>query len=279
MKISHKAGLAAAIVLFLTVGALSLIQISQLRSSLAAQAESSVTQSGNALARQIENWLNGKLQLIDLMAQSIDTDFTPEQIQRVFDQALLKEHFLLIFGGLQSDGDRITNTPSWNPPGWDARQRPWYPVARDNPQASLTEPYADAATGEILISAVAKLTDKGQFMGAFGGDLSLKTISEAVNALNFNGAGHAFLLAANGKIISHPDAGYNGKPYETLFDGQRPALDARIAKIASGGKELLVSFTPLAGLKGMNWYLGIALDESVLMQEARAASVRAILGC
>ncbi|MBR0565412.1 methyl-accepting chemotaxis protein [Azoarcus sp. L1K30] len=278
MKISRKAGLAAAAVLFLTVGALSLIQISQLRSSLEAQAESSITQSGNALARQIENWLNGKLQMIDLMAQSIDADFSAEQIQRTFDQPLLKEHFLLIFGGLQRDGQRITNTPSWNPDGWDARQRPWYPVARDNARATLTEPYADAATGEILISAVARLTDRGRFMGAFGGDLSLKTISEAVNALDFNGAGHAFLLAANGKVVSHPDARFNGKSYEQLFDGQRPALDNQLTTLRSGGRKLLLSFTPLSNLQGMNWYLGIVLDEAVLLREARTAGLRALLG-
>ena len=278
MKISHKVGLAAAAVLCLTVGALSLVQVSQLRSSLRTQAASSVTQSGNALARQIENWLNGKLQLIELMAQSIDADFSAEQIQRVFDQPLLKDQFLLIFGGLARDGKRITNTPDWNPPDWDARTRPWYPVARDAPHATLTEPYADAATGEILISAVARLSDHGQFMGAFGGDLSLKTIAAAVNALDFNGAGHAFLLAGNGKVISHPDAAFNGKPYEALFDGRRPALDAQLAPATRNGQRLLVAFTPLTRLKGMDWYLGIALDEAALMREAEAASVRAIVG-
>ena len=278
MKISHKVGLAAAAVLCLTVSLLSVVQVSQLRSSLRAQAESNIAQSGSTLARQIENWLNGKLQLIDTMAQSIDAEFTPEHIQQVFDLPILKTQFLLIFGGLETDGARITNTPSWNPAGWDARKRPWYPVARDTAQAALTEPYADAATGEILISAVARLTDKGQFMGAFGGDLSLKTISEAVNALDLNGAGHAFLMAGNGKIISHPDAARNGKPYDELFDGQRPALNSTLSSVNSGGKALLVSFTPLSGLKGMDWYLGVALDESVLMQEAQAATVRAIIG-
>ncbi len=278
MKISHKVGVAAAAVLFLTVGILSLIQVSQLRSSLQSQAESSISQSGSALARQIENWLNGKLQLIDMVAQSVDAEFTPEHIQQVFDRPLLKEQFLLIFGGLESDGVRITNTQSWNPTGWDARKRPWYPVAKDSAHATLTEPYADAATGEILISAVAKLTDKGLFMGAFGGDLSLKIISDAVNALDLNGAGQAFLMAGNGKIISHPDASHNGKPYEELFDNQRPALQATLNTVQSAGKELLVSFTPLSNLKGMDWYLGIALDKSMVMQEAQAATVRAVIG-
>ncbi|UTW08266.1 methyl-accepting chemotaxis protein [Pseudomonas benzenivorans] len=278
MKIAHKVGLAAAAVLFITTSLLSLVQISQVRSSLNEQTESSIKEASGALARQIENWLNGKLQLIDMMAQSIDSQFSAEQIQRVFDQPILKQQFLLIFGGLDTDGERITNDPSWNPPGWDARQRPWYPVAKSANQAMLTEPYPDAGSGEILISAVAKLRDQGQFKGAFGGDISLKTISDTINTLNFNGAGYAFLLARNGNIISHPNTELNGKPIGELFDGQTPALKQDLSAIRGDGENLLVSFTPLSNLTGMDWYIGVVLDESKVLAEANALSWRAATG-
>ncbi|QLC74644.1 methyl-accepting chemotaxis protein [Pseudomonas sp. LPB0260] len=278
MKIAHKVGLAAATVLFLTTSLLSLVQISQVRNSLNEQTESSIKDASGALARQIENWLNGKLQLIDMMAQNIDSDFSAEQIQRVFDQPILKQQFLLIFGGLDTDGERITNDPTWNPTGWDARQRPWYPVAKSANQAMLTEPYPDAASGEILISAVAKLSDRGQFKGAFGGDISLKTISDTINTLNFNGAGYAFLLARNGNIISHPNTELNGKPLSELFDGQSPALKQELTTVKGNGQDRLVSFTPLSNLKGMDWYIGVVLDESKVLAEANALSWRAATG-
>jgi methyl-accepting chemotaxis protein len=278
MKIAHKVGLAAATVLFLTTSLLSLVQVSQVRTSLNEQTESSIKDSSGAMARQIENWLNGKLQLIDMMAQSIDGQFSAEQIQRVFDQPILKQQFLLIFGGLDTDGERITNDPTWNPTGWDARQRPWYPVAKSANQAMLTEPYADAASGEILISAVAKLSDRGQFKGAFGGDISLKTISDTINTLNFNGAGYAFLLSRNGNIISHPNTELNGKSLGELFDGQTPALKQELSAISGNDENLLVSFTPLSNLKGMDWYIGVVLDESKVLAEANALSWRAATG-
>ncbi|WP_260469771.1 hypothetical protein [Ectopseudomonas oleovorans] len=83
MKIAHKVGIAAATVLFLTTSLLSLSQVSQVRDTLRSQVESS-----NALARQIENWLNAKLRLIDLMSQTIDSSYSPEENQRVFDAPL-----------------------------------------------------------------------------------------------------------------------------------------------------------------------------------------------
>lgn len=278
MRISYKVGAAGALLLFVTLSLLSFVQVAQVRASLRAQAEASIGEAGTGLARQIEHWLNAKLNLMDMAAQSIDADFGAAQIQRVFDRPLLREQFLLVFGGLDSDGARITNTPSWDPPGWDARKRPWYALAQRSERAVLTEPYPDAASGEILISAVARLSDRGRFMGAFGGDLSLKTIAEAINTLDFNGAGHAFLMTRDGRIISHPDAALNGKPYAELFDGAQPALDKALAETTGGGRHLLVSFTPLTGLTGMDWFVGIVLDEAVLMAEADALSQRAIAG-
>ena len=137
---------------------------------------------------------------------------------------------------------------------------------------------ADAATGEILISAVAKLSDRGQFKGAFGGDISLKTISDTINTLDFNGAGYAFLLSRSGNIISHPNAEYNGKSYSELFDGHSPALGKELHEVEADGKSLLVSFTPLPNLRGMDWYIGVVLDESVVMAEANRLTWLAVVG-
>ena len=279
MKIAHKVGLAAAVVLFLTTSLLSLAQISQVRETLRNQVEASIAETSDVLARQIENWLNGKLHLIDMIAQSIDSRYSPEQIQQSFNPPVLKDQFLLVFGGLETDGKPISNDPSWQAPAtWDARQRPWYAEAKSASRAILTEPYVDATTGEILISAVAKFTDKGQFKGAFGGDISLKTVSDAVNTLDFNGAGYAFLLNRNGNIISHPDATLNSKAYAALFDGQSPALNKELQEVQGADKDLLVSFTPLSNLKGMDWYIGVVLDKSIVMADANALSWRAVVG-
>lgn len=279
MKIAHKVGIAAATVLFLTTSLLSLLQVSQVRDTLRSQVESSIAESSNALARQIENWLNAKLRLIDLMAQTIDSNYSPQEIQRVFDAPLLKNEFILVFGALEADGKPIKNSDDWKPsPDWDGRKRPWYATGKGGSQAMLTEPYVDSTTNEILISAVARISDAGQFLGAFGGDIRLQSVADAVNTLDFNGAGYAFLLSRSGNIISHPNADYNGKSYSELFDGQSPALGKELREVEAGGKNLLVSFTPLPNLRGMDWYIGVVLDESVVMAEANRLTWLAVVG-
>ena len=103
-------------------------------------------------------------------------------IQKTFDLPLYKQEFLLIFGGLSSDGKRITNDPSLESRQIGMRESALgIPLAKAHKRAILTEPYADSVSGELLISAVANFYDNGKFKGAFGGDLSLKTVSDAVN--------------------------------------------------------------------------------------------------
>ncbi|ART83321.1 chemotaxis protein [Oceanisphaera profunda] len=278
MKITHKVGIAAATVLLLTVSILSWMQLAQVRDALRSQTSAAVTETSSTLASQIENWLNAKLKLVDMMAQSINSDFSPEQVQRVFDTPLLTEEFLLVFGGLESQSGRsIGNDPNWNPANWDARQRPWYNLAKQANRATLTEPYTDSATGDILISVVSGIRSNGQFQGAFGGDLSLQTVADTINHIDFNGAGYAFLVAENGNIISHPNAELNGQSLSTLFEGVNPALTPSITHYSLAGQPHWVSFTPLTQLPGEKWYIGVILNEAVVMAKADSLQWQTLL--
>ncbi|KRW59932.1 chemotaxis protein [Pseudomonas sp. TTU2014-080ASC] len=279
MKISHRVGLAAATVLLLTTTLLSVAQVTQVRKTLYTQVSASIDETSGALARQIENWLNAKLKLMDLAAQTIDRNYSAEETQRVITTTTLSNEFILVFGTLTADGKPIKNTDSWKPAAdWDGRKRPWYALGISAKQAVLTEPYVDSTTSETLISAVVPLSDNGTILGAIGGDIRLNTISDAINTLDFNGAGYAFLMSKNGNIIAHPNHELDGKRYSELFDGQSPALTSDLTDISAADKDLLVSFTPLTNLKGMDWYIGVVLDKSVIMAEANALSWRAVIG-
>ncbi|MCU1716653.1 methyl-accepting chemotaxis protein [Pseudomonas sp. 5P_3.1_Bac2] len=279
MKISHRVGLAAAVVLFLTTALLSWVQVTQVRKALLAQVSESIDETSGALAQQIENWLNAKLRLMDLAGQTIDRNYSAEEVQRVITTPTLSNEFILVFGTLTSDGKPIKNTDSWNPAAeWDGRKRPWYAVGISAKQAVLTEPYVDSTTGEVLISAVVPLTDQGSALGVIGGDIRLNTLSDAINTLDFNSAGYAFLMSKNGNIIAHPNHQLDGKSYSELLGGQTPALEPHLSELSVGDKDLMVSFMPLKNLKGMDWYIGVVIDKDIIMSEANTLSWRAVIG-
>lgn len=277
MKVSHKVALLASVIVILTFTIYSFLQYNAVRNALYEQTKQSTQEATSVLGYQITHWLNAKLKLIDMMAETINADFSPDVIQQTFDNPLLAKEFLLIFGGLDRDGVKITNDPDWNPENWDARKRPWYPYAKQNRQAVLTDPYPDAASGEILISAVANFYDRGEFKGAFGGDLSLKTVSDALNTLNFHSTGYAFLINANGNIISHPDAELNGNSVSDLFAGESPDLSPELTETQIGEASVFVAFHKLEGLVGSEWLIGVVLDKNKVMAEANQFGFTALV--
>jgi methyl-accepting chemotaxis protein len=279
MKVSHKVVLCASVVVALAFTAYSWLQYSNLRTALYEKTDISTQETSKALALQVDHWLKGKMDLIETVSQMVDADYSMETIQKAFDLPLYKDEFLLLFGGLDTNGTRITNDPDWNPTGWDARKRPWYALAQQHKQTVLTDPYPDSTTGEILISVVATFRDKGTFKGAFGGDLSLQTVSNAVNTLNFNDTGYAFLLNKSGKIISHPNADLNGKSVSNLLQGSVSALSTSLVENQlKDGTPVFVSFSPLPNLYGADWYVGVVLDEVKLFASVREFGWIAFLG-
>lgn len=278
MKISQKIPLLASVIVLATFTVFSWFQYNVTRTALYDTLESSVGETSQALASQISNWLNGKIALIDMMANEISVDYSRNTVQRVMDNPLLHDEFILIFGALEANGKPISNTPTWAPPvGWDGRTRPWYSLASVEDRALLTAPYVDSATGNILISVVANVQDKGDFRGAFGGDLSLETVSKTVNTLSFDDKGYAFLLNGEGTIISHPDSVLNGKELNTLFALNKPTNTNGFIELESGGQEVLVKFTPISGLYTKDWRIGVVLDKSKVMAQAESLKITAII--
>ena len=153
-----------------------------------------------------------------------------------------------------------------------------YPLARLHKQAVLTDPYADSATNDILISVVANYSDNGEFKGAFGGDLSLNTVSQAVNTLDFNGTGYTFLLNNQGDIISHPDNSINGKHISTLFTKGVPALEGRLQEVDASGQKVFTYFRKLDDLYGSQWLVGVVVEKEKVMAEIYQLSLTAIIG-
>lgn len=279
MKVSHKVALCASLIVVVMFSVYSWIQYSSIKSALLEKNAITTEETSHALALQISNWLTQKLSLIDVAAQTIDADFSKQTIQNTFDLPIYKDEFLLLFGGLEAEGGRaIGNDPSWNPSGWDARKRPWYEVATSNKQAALTKPYL-STDGEVLISVVANFTDKGAFKGAFGGDLSLQTVSDTVNTLTFNDTGYAFLVDSKGVIISHPDMSLNGKSLTELLADKLSEYHTRLSDAELlDGTEVFTAFNKLDGLYGSDWYIGVVLDQSKVMQDAREFGWAALIG-
>ncbi len=89
------------------------------------------------------------------------------------------------------------------PEGFDPTVRPWYVGAIENDKIAWTEPYTDASTGELVISASAPVYSGSQVVGVVGLDLSLDALSSEISGISIGKTGYPVIIAPDGTTIVH----------------------------------------------------------------------------
>ncbi|AWM59084.1 methyl-accepting chemotaxis protein [Stutzerimonas stutzeri] len=257
LKFSHKILLAASLIVIATFSLFTLFNDYLQRNAIRDNLNSYLDEMGDVTAHNIQNWLSGRLVLLESVAQTIARDSATDQVEALVKQPALSSTFAFSYLG-RADGEFIVYPRFELPAGYDPRQRPWYKDAVAAGRTTLTEPYQDAATNELIITAATP----AQALGVVGGDLSLKVLVDIINALDFNGMGHAFLVSGDGKILVHPDGSKVMKSLGELFPGHTPSLDANYSEVELDGQTRILSFSRVQGLPSVTWYVGISLDKA-----------------
>ncbi|EOC99269.1 methyl-accepting chemotaxis protein [Caldisalinibacter kiritimatiensis] len=92
------------------------------------------------------------------------------------------------------------------PDDYDPRDRPWYKKAVENEDKVVwTEPYADASTGEMVITAAKAVVEYGKVVGVVGIDISLKDLADSLSNTKVGKSGYIFATDKNGTMIFHPN--------------------------------------------------------------------------
>lgn len=88
--------------------------------------------------------------------------------------------------------------------GWDITERPWY-ACTETGKSMLTEPYVDASTGQLILSAAAPIYNaKGEVIGVAGADISLDHIMMVMQEYKIGEEGFIIMLSSEGLIVYHP---------------------------------------------------------------------------
>ncbi|EKE83447.1 methyl-accepting chemotaxis protein [Idiomarina xiamenensis] len=260
LRFTHKVMLAASLVVVLVLGAFTLSNFLQMRSQVQQDLRKQLQALSESVSQNIADWLNAKMAIIDATAKVVDMDGPQAQILQRVQQSKLAGEFKNVYVGLP-DGTFILDDPSIDlPADYDARQRPWYQLAASQGSATFTEPYVDVTTNELTISAVLPVYQQQRLNGVVGGDIMLDNIAAIVKNIDFMGLGYAFLVNADGKILSHPNAQLVDKSI-TQHLGQQADIASAFTSYVIDGDDYLVSFVPVKGIAGVNWHLAVAVSE------------------
>ncbi|WP_054906566.1 methyl-accepting chemotaxis protein [Pseudomonas sp. NBRC 111135] len=260
LKFSHKILLAASLVVFSAFALFTLYNDYLQRNAIREDLEDYLREMGDVSASNIQNWLSGRLLLIESTAQTIARDNAADHLSALLEQETLRKTFNFTYLG-QEDGTFTMRPNSAMPDGYDPRTRPWYKDAVAAGGTTLTEPYIDAATQELIMTVATPARAGGKTVGVVGGDLGLQTLVQIINSLDFSGMGYAFLVSGDGKILVHPDKSFIMKSLADIYPQNTPRIGGGFSEAELNGHTRILSFTQVKGLPSVNWYIGLSIDK------------------
>jgi len=271
---------AASAVVLVAFAAFSYYINSVERSTATAAIEANISSSGEQAASSLANWMNGRVTLTAMVANAIGRAADQKGVEAVLQNDVLTSQFVsTYFGDEQGVFTMWPKLPM--PDGYDPRKRPWYQDAVKANASVMTEPYVDASSGDLIISSAVPVSHGGKLAGVTGSDFSLKTMVDMIKEIDLGGKGTAFLVNKSGQILIHPDAKLVTKTLADAFPAETPAIKAGLVPTEFAGKDVLVSFMPVAGLPSVEWYLGFVVDSDAAfasLNEFRiAATIATIL--
>ncbi|MCY1664462.1 methyl-accepting chemotaxis protein [Rhizobium sp. SL86] len=260
---------AASLVIVAAFGGFS-FYIDSLQSNVTERAvRSEIEASGSQAAQSIANWLAARVMLTELAGSAAAKAGSPQAITAAFDNPVLLREFLSTYVG--DEQGTFTSVPEQPlPADYDPRKRPWYKEAVNAGKLVLTDPYNDASTGNLIISAAMPVKRDGKLFGVAASDFSLTTLVGMIKSVDVGGKGSAFLVKSDGTILVHRDQTLVTKKLADRFPQNTPVISSTLSETTVGGKSVLVSFLPINGLPRSDWYLGVEIDRDLAFASVSA---------
>lgn len=135
-------------------------------------------------------------------------------------------------GFLQYPVDKING-------GYDPRDRPWYKDAvKNRGEAFLGDPYFFDFNNDTIVS-ISKLMKGKDGDIVVSSDISLKTITDAVNKVKFGESGYAVIVDKNGVIIA--DGFNSSNNFKNINDTVNKVLTGQESVVSIHNKNMLIN--------------------------------------
>ena len=143
LKFSHKILLAASGVVVLAFALFTLYNDYLQRNTIQQNLDASVQQAGALTASSVQNWLGGRILVLENLAQNVAHQGANADFAGLVDQPAFTSNFQFTYVG-QVNGVFTQRPDAKMPEGYDPRQRPWYKQAVAADTTMLTPPYMAA---------------------------------------------------------------------------------------------------------------------------------------
>ncbi|MDH2436032.1 methyl-accepting chemotaxis protein [Pokkaliibacter sp. MBI-7] len=279
MTLKRKLLVFVSLVILVVTALLTTSAYLQFRQSLEADVVAKVVLTNTQTAGRIGEWLDGKLSAISTVAKAQPAK---EFLTKALSIANDSGHFSVAYAGFE-DGDMVYSDGRSPKAGYDPRKRPWYQLAQQTNKLSVTEPYIDATTSDLVITVVMPGKDgDGKRFGVYGGDVFINDIVKTVLAIDLGEQGTAMLVDGKGQIIAYKDKNQVLKPFSNVVAGINASELARLDQAKELTAVTLDGTSKLAKVThvdGSDWYLMSLVDPDEVFASLDNLLTSAILIC
>lgn len=152
------------------------------------------------------------------------------------------------------------------PAEWHLLKRPWYVDTKAKGSTFYTAPYADASTGNLVVSVAQPVVRDGKTLGATAIDISINEITAMVNSYKIGKKGYLVLLDAEGIVLSHPDKEQISKKLpDSLSVVRDKVLSKKVGTITYmyGKDEKITAYAPVTS---SGWFVMAMVPKDEIME-------------
>lgn len=223
----------------------------------------------NEIALFVDTWAKNKMSAVTALADLYskqDAKILEDSSNFEYELNLISEShkFDSLYIGVESTGAFISSAGENTglPADYDPRTRPWYRGAKGTREVSVTEPYADAQNGRLILSFMKALYPSQRFSGVIAADVTLQDVVESVLSRDQGRDGHVFVTNKDGLILVHKNPDYVLKKRINDIDTSLGHVDSITAanktfSFKDGNTEYLLAG---ANIKSLNWNVFTAVD-------------------
>jgi len=221
----------------IVLGVIAVITVIMMQRVISSAKETELTLESQSTSNQIADFFNGYAKMTAQLA--VNPQIVELERQATAGESLLnEENYDTVYENMVNctmtdsenilatwiadiDANQVTQSDLFTSgDGWEFFERPWS-VCTSIGTTILTEPYVDASTGQMILSAVSPVFDSnGEALGVAGMDITMEQITEVMAQHKIGKTGFIMLLSADGLVIYHPNQEFVQKNIaETAIEG------------------------------------------------------------
>ena len=153
---------------------------------------------------------------------------------------------------------------------YNPRERSWYTDAvAANGKTVWSDPYEDAGSGQIVVTASKSYSKDGKLVGVIATDVLAGTLTNIIESIKVGETGYGFIISDTGKYIAYPYKEYIGEDQsnEEFYKKIKESGNQGIVEYQLDGKEKVLGYSKNPTT---NWIISATVNKEEFEKKASA---------